>query len=44
MSGDIGMGAVIKFSFVQGKVLKEIYAILTETLGEYATSYATIKN
>ena len=31
--------AVIKFFFC-----KEIYAILTETLGEHAPSYATIKN
>ena len=28
----------------QGKALKEIHAILTETLGEHAPSYATIKN
>ena len=28
--------AVIKFFFLQGKALKEIHAILTETLGEYA--------
>ena len=28
--------AVIKFFFLQGKVLKEIHAILTETLGEHA--------
>ena len=25
-------------------MLKEIYAILTETLGEHAPSYATVKN
>jgi len=37
--------AVIKFFFsLQGKVLKEIHAILTETLGEYAPSYAIDKN
>ena len=30
--------------FLQGKVLKEIHAILTETLGEHALSYATVKN
>jgi len=30
--------------FLQGKVLKEIHAILTETLGEHAASYATVKN
>jgi len=29
---------------LQGKVPKEIHAILTETLGEHAPSYATIKN
>jgi hypothetical protein len=29
---------------LQGKALKEIQAILTETLGEYAPSYATVKN
>ena len=29
---------------MQGKVPKEIHAILTETLGERAPSYATIKN
>jgi len=36
--------AVIKFIFLQGKALKEIHAILTETLGELALSYVTIKN
>jgi len=37
--------AVIKsFFFLQGKVPKEIHAILTETLGERAPSYATVKN
>jgi len=37
--------AVIKFSFfLQGKVPKEIHAILTETLEEHALSYATVKN
>ena len=35
--------AVIKF-FLQGKAPKEIHAILTETLGEHAPSYATVKN
>jgi len=36
---------VIKFfSPLQGKVPKEIHAILTETLWEYAPSYATVKN
>jgi len=29
---------------VQGRALQEIHAILTETLGENAPSYATIKN
>jgi len=29
---------------VQGKAPKEIHAILTETLGEHAPSYATGKN
>jgi len=32
------------FIFLQGKAPKEIHAILTETLGEHAPSYATIKN
>ena len=36
--------AVIKFLFLQGKAPKEIHTILTETLGEYAPSYATVKN
>jgi hypothetical protein len=36
--------AVIKLSFLQSKTLKEIHTILTETLGEHAPSYATIKN
>jgi len=50
MSGDvrdfnnIETRAVIKFFFLQGKALKEIHAILTEALGEYAPSYATVKN
>jgi len=38
------MRAVIKFFFLQGKAPKEIHAILTETLGEQAPSYATVKN
>jgi len=29
---------------LQGKALKEIHAILLETLGEYAPLYATVKN
>jgi transposase len=32
------------FFFLQGKALKEIHTILTETLGEHAPSYATVKN
>jgi len=32
------------FFFLQGKAPKEIYAILTETLGEHASSYVTVKN
>ena len=50
MSGDardfnnIETQAVIKFFFVQGKAPKEIHAILTEILGEHASSYATVKN
>jgi len=31
------------FFFLQGKAPKEIHAILTETLGEHAPSYATVK-
>jgi len=30
--------------FLQGKELKEIHAILIETLGEHASLYATVKN
>ena len=51
MSGDardlenIQTRAVIKpFFFLQGKAQKEINAIRTETLGEHASSYATVKN
>jgi hypothetical protein len=36
--------AVIKFFILQGKRLKNIHAILTDTLGEYATPFATVKN
>jgi len=32
------------FFFLQGKVLKEIHAILKGTIGEHAPSYATVKN
>ena len=50
MSGDtrdfnnIETQAIIKFLFLQGKVPKENHAILTETLGEHAPPYATVKN
>jgi len=49
MSGDardfnnIETRAAFKFFFLQGKVPKEIHAILIETLGEHAPSYATVK-
>ena len=36
--------AVIKFFFLQGKAPKEIQAILIETLGEHASSYAIVRN
>jgi len=36
--------AVINFFFLQGKAPKEIHAILAETLGEHAQSYAAVKN
>ena len=32
------------FFFLQGKAPNEIHTTLTETLGEHAPSYATIKN
>ena len=32
------------FFFLQGKAPKEIHTILTETLGEHAPSYATVKS
>jgi len=32
------------FFFLQGKAPKEIHAILTETLGEHAPPYSTVKN
>jgi len=50
MSGDacdfnnIETRAVIKFFFLQGKVPREIHAVLIETLGEHVPSYATVKN
>jgi len=34
----------LSFFFLQGKTPKQIHAILTETLGEHAPSYANIKN
>jgi len=35
----------VKISFpLQGRAPKEIHAILTETLGEHAPSYTTVKN
>jgi len=49
MSGDerdfnnIETRPVINF-FLQGNVPKKIHAILTETLGEHAPSYATVEN
>ena len=36
--------AVINFFSLQGKGPKEIHTILKETLGEHASSYATVKN
>jgi len=39
--GDASCHQVI---FLQGKAPKEIHAILTQTLGEHAPSYATVKN
>jgi transposase len=50
MSGDardfnnIEKRAAIKFPLTKGKSPKEIHAIQTETLGENAPSYATVKN
>ena len=43
---NIEMRAVIKFFFfsLQGKAPKEIHNFLTETLGEHAPSYTTVKN
>ena len=36
--------ADFKYFFLQGKAPKEIHVILTETLGEHAPLYATVKN
>jgi len=50
MSGDardfnnIETRTINKYFFLQDKVPKKIQAILTETLGEHAPSYATVKN
>ena len=50
MSGDasdinnIETRAVKFFFFLLGKAPKEIHAIFTETLGEHAPLYATVKN
>jgi len=41
MPGDASCHQVF---FLQGKEAKEIHDILTETVGEHAPSYATIKN
>jgi TPP-dependent 2-oxoacid decarboxylase len=42
---DMDKRAVIKSLFIlQGKAPREIHAILTETLGEHAPSYATVKH
>ena len=49
MSGDerdfnyIETRAVINFFLLQGKAPKEIHAFLTETLGEHAPKYVTVK-
>ena len=50
MSGDardfnhIETRAVIKFFFLQGNASKKIHTILTETVGEHAPSYFTVRN
>ena len=50
MSGDardfnnIEKRALNKIFFLQGKAPKKILAVLTETLGEHAPSYDTVKN
>jgi len=43
-SNNMETWTVIRFFFLQGKAQKEIHDILTETLGEHAPLYATIKN
>jgi hypothetical protein len=51
MSGDATISTTSRrelsssiFFFLQGKALKEIHAILTETLGGHAPSCAIVKN
>ena len=49
MSGDVRdfnniETRAVMFFFLHGKAPKEIHAILTETLGEHAPSYATVKH
>ena len=50
MSGDahdfnnMATRAAINFFFMQGKAPKEIHTILTETLGDHAPSYTTVRN
>jgi len=39
-----GYASCHQFCFLKGKEPKEIHAILTETLGAHAPSYATVKN
>jgi len=41
---NMGTRVAIKLFFLQWKAPKEIHANLTETLGEQAPSYATVKN
>jgi len=43
-SNNMETRAVKSFFFLQGKAPMEIHTILTETLGEHALSYATVKN
>ena len=35
---------LLSIFFLEGKTPKEIHAILTETIGEHAPSYSTVKN
>jgi hypothetical protein len=41
---NIDTRSVITFFLLQGKAPKETHAILTETFGEHAPTYATVKN